>query len=341
MKLTEVEVLPLLEQPRTGRRYPRLGIRGGARRPARADAARSGARAQLIVLDEPEQIRSRSRAPVEAPGSMKDEHPEPRARRRELFRIGRSSRSRLAARRCRIACASCDLNPETPHIAHAPRHGLPRQHAGRRRRNQEHGGAGLSRGVLRALERRTRAPGRHPARILGSVPTGLAPNEAASPYLAERAYLAGPVASTYLIKGLVRRGAIFPDSSIAFIGSEDLVRSVRSDRAARHHQEPAQRLRRRPRRSQARRLRGAHHARRRQVSGPSRNRARRAKGRLHVARIRRRFQALRAAHAHGPGREIPRRRRIRAASRPARRRYLDPAQDHESKPKCATWRTSC
>ena len=51
---------------------------------------------------------------------------------------------------------------------------------------------------------------------------GLAPNEAASPYLAERAYLAGPVASTYLIKGLVRRGVIFPDSYIAFIGSEDL-----------------------------------------------------------------------------------------------------------------------
>jgi transcription-repair coupling factor (superfamily II helicase) len=51
---------------------------------------------------------------------------------------------------------------------------------------------------------------------------GLAPNEAASPYLAERAYLAGPVASTYLIKGLVRRGVIFPDAKIAFIGSEDL-----------------------------------------------------------------------------------------------------------------------
>src|SRR6202035_6007997 len=50
----------------------------------------------------------------------------------------------------------------------------------------------------------------------------LAPNEAASPYLAERAYLAGPVAHTYLIKGLVRRGAIFPESHIAFIGSEDL-----------------------------------------------------------------------------------------------------------------------
>src|ERR1700727_3707404 len=47
---------------------------------------------------------------------------------------------------------------------------------------------------------------------------GLGANEAASPYLAERAYMAGPVASTYLIKGLVRRGAIFPDASIAFIG---------------------------------------------------------------------------------------------------------------------------
>jgi len=51
---------------------------------------------------------------------------------------------------------------------------------------------------------------------------GLAPNEAASDYLAERSYLAGPVASTYLVKGLVRRGVVFPDSAIAFIGSEDL-----------------------------------------------------------------------------------------------------------------------
>ena len=51
---------------------------------------------------------------------------------------------------------------------------------------------------------------------------GLAANEAASPYLAERSYLAGPVASTYLVKGLVRRGVVFPESGIAFIGSEDL-----------------------------------------------------------------------------------------------------------------------
>ena len=30
------------------------------------------------------------------------------------------------------------------------------------------------------------------------------------------------LASTYLVKGLVRRGTVFPDSKIAFIGSEDL-----------------------------------------------------------------------------------------------------------------------
>ncbi|MEQ1884060.1 MAG: transcription-repair coupling factor [Bryobacteraceae bacterium] len=51
---------------------------------------------------------------------------------------------------------------------------------------------------------------------------GLAPNEAASPYLAERAYLAGPVAHAYLVKGLIRRGVVFTDAAIAFVGSEDL-----------------------------------------------------------------------------------------------------------------------
>lgn len=40
--------------------------------------------------------------------------------------------------------------------------------------------------------------------------------------LAERAYYAGEVASAYLIKGCVRRGAIFVDSQLAILGSEDL-----------------------------------------------------------------------------------------------------------------------
>ena len=40
--------------------------------------------------------------------------------------------------------------------------------------------------------------------------------------LTERAYHAGALASAYLIKGRIRRGAVLPDSQIAFIGSEDL-----------------------------------------------------------------------------------------------------------------------
>ena len=41
-------------------------------------------------------------------------------------------------------------------------------------------------------------------------------------YLAERAYLAGSVASIYLIRGGIERGTIFPDAELAVFGSEDL-----------------------------------------------------------------------------------------------------------------------
>ena len=51
---------------------------------------------------------------------------------------------------------------------------------------------------------------------------GLDPADATRPYLAERSYIAGATASTLLVKGLVRRGVVFPDARIAVIGSEDL-----------------------------------------------------------------------------------------------------------------------
>lgn len=40
--------------------------------------------------------------------------------------------------------------------------------------------------------------------------------------LSERAYYSGPVASAYLIKGSLRRGAVLPDSHLALLGSEDI-----------------------------------------------------------------------------------------------------------------------
>jgi len=51
---------------------------------------------------------------------------------------------------------------------------------------------------------------------------GLESTAGARPSIAERAYHAGAVASAYLIKGGVRRGAVFTDSRLAILGSEDI-----------------------------------------------------------------------------------------------------------------------
>ena len=51
---------------------------------------------------------------------------------------------------------------------------------------------------------------------------GLDPADATRPYLAERSYIAGAMASTLLVRGHVRRGVVFPEARIAVFGSEDL-----------------------------------------------------------------------------------------------------------------------
>jgi transcription-repair coupling factor (superfamily II helicase) len=51
---------------------------------------------------------------------------------------------------------------------------------------------------------------------------GLEQSESTPEYLAGRAYLAGSVASIYLIRGAVRRGVVFRDASLAIFGTEDL-----------------------------------------------------------------------------------------------------------------------
>jgi transcription-repair coupling factor (superfamily II helicase) len=51
---------------------------------------------------------------------------------------------------------------------------------------------------------------------------GLDQFESTPAYLAERAYMAGAVASIYLVKGLVRHGASFQESNLVVFGSEDL-----------------------------------------------------------------------------------------------------------------------
>ena len=51
---------------------------------------------------------------------------------------------------------------------------------------------------------------------------GLDQSDSTPEYLAGRAYMAGTVASIYLIRGAVRRGVVFRDASLAIFGSEDL-----------------------------------------------------------------------------------------------------------------------
>jgi transcription-repair coupling factor (superfamily II helicase) len=51
---------------------------------------------------------------------------------------------------------------------------------------------------------------------------GLEQGDSTPAYLAERAYMAGTVASVYLVKGLVRHGTAFQDAGLVVFGSEDL-----------------------------------------------------------------------------------------------------------------------
>ncbi len=51
---------------------------------------------------------------------------------------------------------------------------------------------------------------------------GLEASAANNPYLAERAYMAGTTASTFLVKGAVPKGVLLPESKLAIFGSEDL-----------------------------------------------------------------------------------------------------------------------
>jgi transcription-repair coupling factor (superfamily II helicase) len=54
---------------------------------------------------------------------------------------------------------------------------------------------------------------------------GLEQSDSPPEYLAERAYLAGSVASIFLIRGAVRRGVVFGDAGLAIFGCEDLFES--------------------------------------------------------------------------------------------------------------------
>jgi transcription-repair coupling factor (superfamily II helicase) len=215
VKVSEARILPLEEQPRERPALPGWEFTAALDDPREQSLLDLAADANLI-LDEPEQIR----AAEERLWKRLDQCDAP-----ELVTANFFHWDELAARmtaHTQISMRELDLDVAAPHIATRPSlafHGSM-QVAVAEAKNMVDQGYRVaffapSNGELERL-----------ADILReySVPfqLGLAPNEAASPYLAERAYLAGPVASTYLVKGMVRRGTIFPESKVAFIGSEDL-----------------------------------------------------------------------------------------------------------------------
>ena len=220
MKISEGRILPLAEQPREGALYPGWEFAEALDHPREQSLIELAGDA-VVVLDEPEQIRSAAERLWKRLDQQTDQQAEAAELASANFFHWEDFEARYAGR-AQVNLRELDLDAAAPHIGTRPSmafHGSMQVAVAEAKTMVEHGYRvaffAPSNGELERL-----------ADILReySVPfqLGLAPNEAASPYLAERAYLAGPVASTYLIKGHVRRGSIFPESKIAFIGAEDL-----------------------------------------------------------------------------------------------------------------------
>ena len=217
MKISEAQILPLAEQPRLRGLDPFPGWEfSAALEDPRQHSLFDLTADYTVFLDEPEQLQTAS----ERLWKRLDQNQAPELAAANFYQW--EEFRPLVGSRPTAELRELDLDPSHPRIATRPSlafHGNMQVAIAEARTMVEQG-------YRVAFFAPTQGELERLADILReySVPfqLGLAPNEAASPYLAERAYLAGPVASTYLIKGLVRRGVVFPDSSVAFIGMEDL-----------------------------------------------------------------------------------------------------------------------
>ena len=216
VKVSTAQVLPLIEQPRSGATFPGWEFAAALDQP-KQQSLLDLARNAIVVLDEPEQIKT---ADERLRKRLAQLAPDPELVAANFLEYEQFE-EKLPARAL-LAIRELDLDTAHPHVATRPSmafHGNMPVAVAESKTMVEHG-------YRVAFFAPTNGELERLADILReySIPfqLGLGADEAASPYLAERAYLAGPVASTYLVKGQVRRGVVFPDSSIAFIGSEDL-----------------------------------------------------------------------------------------------------------------------
>jgi transcription-repair coupling factor (superfamily II helicase) len=219
VKVSEAEVLPLRETPARGDLYPGWEF-AAARDEPRAHSLFALSGEAIVLLDEPEDVRGAAERLWKRLRQLAAEHPESEGLAEANFLQWEQLEQAIPDAR---VCLQ-ELHFGTGHAHIATRPALSFQ--GNMAVAVAEARTLVEQGHRVALFAPTNGELERLADILReySVPfsLGLAPNEAASPYLAERAYLAGPVASTYLVKGHVRRGTVFGDSRIAFIGHEDL-----------------------------------------------------------------------------------------------------------------------
>jgi transcription-repair coupling factor (superfamily II helicase) len=235
VRVTEANLLPLIEYPKSPALFAELAEAAGAEtagqpfpgwelavplvRP-RAGSLLALVKRPVVLWDEPEQLRG---AAERLWKRLDDPEREPLCPpERVLFRWDEFEAQ--AALHAQVALRELDVSPGSGalHIATRPAmtfRGNMQVAVAEARGVVESGGRvaffAASSGELERL-----------AEILQeySVPfqLGLEPSGATPSYLAERAYLAGSVASTHLVRGLVRRGVTFVDDRLAVFGSEDL-----------------------------------------------------------------------------------------------------------------------
>jgi len=239
MKIAETTLLPLAEYPKSRELFEALANQMDVGNPGdpfpgwelavplvrpRTHSLFSLTENPVIVIDEPEQVSSAAerfwKRLEEKPDRPFPCPPEANFFNWPELRASLASYAELALRELELITAHDQLStPETASRPSLAFHGNIQAAVAEARNLVEQGYRvvffGRSSGELERL-----------ADIFQeySVPfqLGLDPADATRPYLAERSYVAGAAASTFLVKGLIRRGVVFPAARIAVFGSEDL-----------------------------------------------------------------------------------------------------------------------
>ncbi|HYP13123.1 MAG TPA: transcription-repair coupling factor, partial [Bryobacteraceae bacterium] len=241
VQVKETQILPLIEYPKTRELFHELASHAGDRlsvpgeefpgweywvaaaRP-RTNSILDLARDSIIVWDEPEQISGAAERLFKRLLEPEKSAPHPLPPEVNFFSLEelRSSSARTSSVALRGLDLTADPLAQPLHIGTRPSiafHNNMQLAISEGRAITERGGRVVffapSTGELERI-----------ADVLQEyrVPfqLGVDTSDTTPQYLAERAYMAGAVAGTYLVKAPIKRGVVFTESNVAMIGGEDL-----------------------------------------------------------------------------------------------------------------------